>query len=158
MKYFTREWRDSESDTHNAAGAYARRLKLVLPALPADCAKLDSSVDLHDAVFQEVSLSEAGAAIAFTLVVGDNSRGYSEIVLKYWDTPETMTALFDQMRAAQVRELLYDELDVESGRFVHRFVGFPECECTIEFTEFDFERTRLVASHTAKRKTVYRVL
>ena len=138
MRFFTPAWHGgdlSDEDADAVPSRYAEHLASVLPRLPDGLRERLTSVNLHDAQFAECTVDHRRRQLRLSLLAGNNQASYATIDLEYHDVA------IDRLSLASLRsavadpktELLYDEVDIEDGYAVHRFLAWPYQEFDVYF-------------------------
>ena len=123
MNYFTPEWLRSDGEEHPAE-KYGEHLAPLLPQWPPDVQALASRISLHDGLIRELSWDTQEATLFLCLRCGDNQVGYFDLDLHYSGvhfSPLDWASLLT-LNANKNSSALYDEVDEEDGRFVHRIL------------------------------------
>lgn len=124
MNYFTPEWLRSDIDEHPGR-KYQDHLASLLPHWPSDVQRLAAHISLHDGLIRELAWNTDEATLHLRLRYGDLQVGYFDLDLHYsgvlfsqldWSS---LLALSANRRSSSA---LYDEVDEDAGRFVHRIL------------------------------------
>jgi hypothetical protein len=112
----------------------------VLPLLSAGAERLVHDVNLHDAVLKDCTVDDPTIMLRF--VTGDLQRGYEFVDLTYSEAHVSGATVADVRRwlADPSAEVLYDEVDLEEGRFVHRYLVHPGREFDLRFCGVELRR------------------
>jgi hypothetical protein len=135
MRFFTRAWTHGELSDEVADGvpeAYRRHLDAL--SLPPETATL-AALNTHDALVLDVAHDPAAASLDLRLRCGDLQRGYTDARLHYAGVsvgPAALDALRVALRPSRA-EVLYDEVDREGARYIHRLLLWPEGEASVVF-------------------------
>jgi hypothetical protein len=126
MNYFTPEWHSGEiEDEDNIVyKRYKAHLAPLLPKWLPDVQTLAARINLHDGLIRECSWKPDEAELFLRLRCGDLRVGYFDLDLHYsgvlLSPLEWGTLLL--LSANKNSSALYDEVDKENGRFVHRIL------------------------------------
>ena len=123
MNYFTPEWLCSDTDEHPYE-KYREYLAPLLSQWPPDVQTLATLVSLHDGLIRKFAWNMQEAALFLRLRCGDNQVGYFDLDLHYSGvlfSPVNWANLV-ALNASKNSSALYDEVDEEDGRFVHRIL------------------------------------
>jgi hypothetical protein len=132
MKYLTRDWYDAGHDD-DTYFAYRRYLTGISAKLDAPVLALALS-DLHDARFLNVAHDPDERTLTLRLRIGFRRIGYADLHLRYEGID--LTAIDgepDALLADSRTEVIYHEIDVQDGRFVHRLLLSPSGELVLTF-------------------------
>jgi hypothetical protein len=136
MKYLTRDWYDAGHDD-DTYFAYRRYLTGISATLDAPVLALALS-DLHDARFLNVAHDPDARALTLRLRIGFRRIGYADLHLRYEGVELAATDGDPDMLLADPRtEVIYHEVDVQDGRFVHRLLLSPGGELVLTFDRLD---------------------
>lgn len=123
MNYFTPEWHCGDVDEHPSK-KYQEHLAPLLPQWPPDVRELASRINLHDGLIRKFVWNTHQATLFLRLRCGDNQVGYFDLDLHYsgvlFSQYDWMSLL--TLNANKNSSALYDEVDEEAGRFVHRIL------------------------------------
>lgn len=137
MRFLTAEWATgglSDDEWESRWTAFQEHQRTVLPLLSGGAEHLVQDVNLHDAVPKDCTIGEP--AIVLRFVAGDLQRGYEFVELTYSDghiSGATVADVRDWL-ADSAAEVLYDEVDLDEGRFVHRYLLDPGHEFDLYFS------------------------
>jgi hypothetical protein len=123
MNYFTPEWHRSDLDEHPGK-KYREHIVSMLRRWPPPVRWLANSVSLHDGHIREFSWNLNEATLFLRLRCGDLQVGYFDLDLHYSGvlfSPLDWGSLLT-LNANNGSNALYDEMDEEAGRFVHRIL------------------------------------
>jgi hypothetical protein len=146
MRWLTREWwsGDLVGPEYEAATLhYALNLERIMPSLPLPLRVL-AGIDLHDALFDDVSVDEDERLVTMRLVAGDVERSYVFLTLTYHSGGFVATDLPEVERLVNGREteILVQEVDMAfSGRFEHRLLLWPEGELEVQCSNLSLAMT-----------------
>ena len=137
MKYFTRAFAagDLPDQTYEQAFVdYDEHVRRILPTLPDALRSLATSVSLHDGKFISALINERERTVRFRLRCGDLQRGYEDVELMYRGVRaiEADVELRPVIEDPQT-EILYDEIDIGNGTFIHRLLLDPLGEVAVTF-------------------------
>lgn len=139
MKWLTRGWHAGEFtdvESEEILRAYRQHIEQILPRLEPAVVELARSINLHDAIIEQVHLHKQERRLVLSVVAGDLQVGYQAITLDYVGVEIGHHCMDVLKRRANDRqtELLYDEVDVDNdGTQVHRLLFWPEGEISITF-------------------------
>lgn len=139
MRFFTEEWATgglSDAEYEQRLSAYDEHLAKILSSLTPSARILATSIEVHDALLEEVVLEPARQKLSLSLVCGDLQEGYFDLQIRYLGVdPGSFDRLgWERIAAASKSELLYHELDLSAGDgFEHRFLFHPYREVAIQF-------------------------
>ena len=123
MNFFTPEWHRGDAEEHPAE-KYQEHLAPLLSQWPSDVQTLAARINLHDGLIRELSWNTDEATLFLDLRCGDNQLGYFDLDLHYFGvlfSPLEWACLLT-LNANKNGSALYDEVDEEDGRFVHRIL------------------------------------
>jgi hypothetical protein len=132
MKYLTRDWYDAGHDD-DTYFAYRRYLTGISERLDAPVMALALS-DLHDARFLDVANDPRARTLTVRMRIGFRRIGYADLHLRYEGID--LTAIDGDPVAFlgdPQTEVIYHEIDVQDGRFVHRLLLSPSGELVLTF-------------------------
>lgn len=143
MRFLTAEWATgglSDEEWDRRWLAFQEHQRTVLPLLGAGAEHLVQDVNLHDAVPKDCMVDEPTVELRF--VAGDLRRGYEFVHISYSEAHVSGATVADVRRwlADPSAEILYDEVDVEEGRFVHRYLVHPGREFDVRFSGVEVRR------------------
>ncbi len=123
MNYFTPEWHSGYVDEHPGK-KYREHLVPLLRQWPSYVRLLANSINLHDGQLRKFAWNIDEATLFLRLRCGDLQVGYFDLDLHY------SGVLFSQadwaslltLSASKSSSALYDEVDEDNGRFVHRIL------------------------------------
>jgi hypothetical protein len=139
MKYLTRDWYDAGHDD-DTYFAYRRYLTGISAKLDAPVLALALS-DLHDARFLNVAHDPDERTLTLRLRIGFRRIGYADLHLRYEGID--LTAIDgepDAVLADFRTEVIYHEIDVQDGCFVHRLLLSPGGEFVLTFDRLDISQ------------------
>ena len=136
---------------------YADHLEGIRSRLPLAMRERLDSVILHDAQIRECTLDLRRQQLQLCLVAGDNQSGYYTVDLKYEGVA------LDRLDLPSLRivggnaksQLLYDEIDVEDGYFVHRLLFWPYQSVDIYFRTIQLHKAPTPARLPFERAVRY---
>lgn len=166
QKWYMGEYSEATEQRINAASA--RRLKEIIPALPADLRTL-TTIDLNDANCARFERHVATGLLEITLRAGDSPSGYFDLNVRYEQatllsrgngisvllsrTKEEIAVGAEQQCLPRIArraiksgdtiraQVLYHEVDiVADGLFEHRMLLWPYGEILIRFTGLSLTR------------------
>ena len=123
MNYFTLEWLHSDADEHPGK-KYREHLIPLLKQWPTPVRMLANSISLHDGLIRELSWDTQKATLFLRLRCGDLQVGYFDLDLRYSGV-HFSPLNWGNLLAVSINKTsnaLYDEVDEEDGRFVHRIL------------------------------------
>ena len=123
MNYFTSEWHRGYVEEHPGK-KYREHLLPLLRRWPTPVRMLANSISLHDGFIRNFVWDTQESTLFLRLRCGDLQVGYFDLDLHY------SGVLFSQLDWTSLTALsanknssaLYDEVDEEDGRFVHRIL------------------------------------
>lgn len=143
MRFLTADWATgglSEEEWETRWLDFQEHQRTVLPLLSAGAEQLVQDVNLHDAVPKNCTVDEPTIMLQF--VAGDLQRGYEFVDLTYSEARVSGATVADVRRwlTDPSAEVLYDEVDLEEGRFVHRYLVNPGREFDVRFSGVELRR------------------
>ncbi len=150
MRYFTQGLVSGELNdgAHERAWAdYNKRIDAIWHQLSSPLRSLAREVNLHDALFEQVTWNPASKKLHMSLIAGDVQRGYETVKLTYLGAILSDRSIESLHTAVCDREtqLLHDEVDLhdDDGGLTktHRLLFWPHRELAIDFRELRLERT-----------------
>jgi hypothetical protein len=138
MKFLTRDWVNgelSDAEAESLPGRYQQYLAGLLPGLPGSVRQLATELNLHDGLIRSVRLNRISSGVLLALTCGDAQTGYFDLEIHYSSAelaPPDVATLRTVTENADT-EILYDEIDVSDGRYIHRLLFSPEGEIEIRF-------------------------
>ncbi len=146
MKYFTREWHAgemSDEESERIVSDYWAYIDTLLQKLPPSVATLAREINLHDGLIHRVLIQAEKKQLELGLQCGDLQVGYFALDLTYSEVRMDLLDIPFLQERAQDRqiEVLYDEVDLEDGDYVHRILFWPEGEIAIVFRGLEIVRT-----------------
>ena len=154
MKYFSPAWHCGEVDDETSDAVvenYRRYLASLLSRLPPDVRTLATSVSLHDGFIRQIISDPEQSTLFLGLCCGDNQVGYCNLDL-YYSQVFFLPSERENLAALEVDRkstVMYDEVDIESGRFVHRILFLAPSKPPSRLNRYHevsmhFEQLRLV--------------
>jgi len=139
VRFLTSAWHSGEltdEDEEAAVESYRKHLAVLRPRISAAVEQLAFSIDLHDALLEEVVLNCGDRVIVVRMICGDVQLGYSTLQLAYrgvrWSDDDI--AAIRTIVADPAAEVLCDEVDVVPGElYEHRVLFWPYREMTVAF-------------------------
>lgn len=141
MRFLTAEWATgglSDDEWESRWTAFQEHQRTVLPLLSAGADHLVQDVNLHDAVPKGCTVGDPTILLRF--VAGDLQRGYEFVELTYSDAHLSGATVADVRDWLTEAEVLYDEVDLDDGRFVHRYLLGPGREFDLHFSGVELRR------------------
>jgi hypothetical protein len=141
LRFFSSQWHAGElspDEEQSVVLRYQEHLAELLPTLPAPMRTFWQSESLHDAVVRSVTGREDRGDLLLELTSGDNERGYRIVRLSYRGVPGDVYRALAARPTDRPWEVLYDEIDVDNGMYIHRLLFWPYAELYVRFTGFDF--------------------
>ena len=123
MNYFTPEWHRGYVEEHPGK-KYREHLLPLLRQWPTPVRMLANSISLHDGFICKFAWDTQKATLFLRLRCGDLQVGYFDLNLHYFGvllSPLDWGNLL-AISTSRMCSALYDEVDEENGRFVHRIL------------------------------------
>ena len=132
MKFFKPDWDDNAEAVR---AEYRAHISAILPKMPATVQTLALGVNIHDGPLRRAIFHPSEARLTVSMRCGNLQGGYCDLKLEYREV---------RMRSADLRvlrriarddraEALYDEVDSIDGRWVHRYLFWPDGEFAVGF-------------------------
>ena len=96
----------------------------MLPRLPLDLRALATVISIHDGLIRQITSDPEQHTLFLSLCCGDNQVGYFNLDLNYSQVfflPSERDNLA-ALEADKKSTAMYDEVDIETGKFVHRIL------------------------------------
>ena len=147
----------SDEEAELVVARYADHLEGLRSRLPPAMRERLDSVALHDAQVRERTLDHHRQRLQLCLVAGDNQSGYYTVDLKYEGVALDRLDLQSLRSVAgdTKSQLLYDEIDVEDGYFVHRLLFWPYQSVDIYFRTIQLHKAPTPARLPFERAVRY---
>lgn len=145
MKFFTEAWMSGDMSPDEEVAVpvlYRQHIGKILPSLFGPVRTLATELNLHDALFQRVTIDLATDSLTSLLRCGDLQVGYFDLELRYGDVGVNSLDLstLGAIVADPETEVLYDEVDLAERGYAHSFLFSPHRETTIEFRTLSLRR------------------
>jgi len=147
MKYFTNKWFDentSDDELDAIRNSYWDSLKKTSNKFSNHLNNLAFNTNLHDGIIYRIILDKKNSKLDLFIRIGDLQDGYEDLQIKYqnFSLDKLSKNMLKDIIDKKDLEILYDELSLKNGGFLHNLLFSNHKEIKIFFSSIEISKKK----------------